>query len=139
MSLDPTHPKYAHVDQRLRSEPIIWLSSVRPDGRPHLVPVWFLWDGASIFIFSQPAAQKIRNLQANPNVTLALEAADEGADIAILEGTAAIFATTDWDRILPAYTAKYAQPIREMGSTIETMTAGYSKLLQITPSRLIAW
>ena len=139
MSLDPTHPKYAHVDQRLRSEPIIWLSSVRPDGRPHLVPVWFLWDGASIFIFSQPGAQKIRNLQANPNVTLALEAADEGADIAILEGTATIFETKDWDRILPAYTAKYAQPIREMGSTIETMMADYSKLLEITPARLIAW
>ena len=139
MPLDPTHPKYAHVDQRLRAEPIIWLSSVRPDGRPHLVPVWFLWDGASIFIFSQPGAQKIRNLQANPNVTLALEAADEGADIAILEGTAAIFETKDWDHILPAYTAKYAQPIHEMGSTIETMMADYSKLLQITPARLIAW
>ena len=139
MSLDPTHPKYAHVDQRLRSEPIIWLSSVRPDGRPHLVPVWFLWDGASVFIFSQPGAQKIRNLQANPNVTLALEAADEGADIAILEGMAAIFETKDWDRILPAYTVKYEQPIREMGWTIETMTADYSKLLQITPARLIAW
>jgi PPOX class probable F420-dependent enzyme len=139
MPLDPTHPKYAHVDQRLRSEPILWLSSIRPDGRPHLVPVWFLWDGASIFIFSQPGAQKIRNLQANPAVTLALEAADEGADIAIIEGTAAIFAITDWDRILPAYTAKYEQTIREMGWTIETMTADYSKVLQVTPIRMIAW
>ena len=75
----------------------------------------------------------------DPNVTLALEAADEGADIAILEGTTAIFETTDWDCILPVHTAKYAQPIREMGSTVETMMADYSKLLQISPARLIAW
>ena len=39
MPLDPTHPKFDHVLQRLRAEPIIWLSSVRPDGLPPLVPV----------------------------------------------------------------------------------------------------
>ena len=38
--LDLSDSKGAHIDQRLRDEPIIWLSSVRPDGRPHLVPVW---------------------------------------------------------------------------------------------------
>ena len=38
--LDLSDSKGAHIDQRLRDEPIIWLSSVRPDGRPHLVLVW---------------------------------------------------------------------------------------------------
>ena len=139
MPLDPTHPKYSHVVQRLRAEPIIWLSSVRPDGRPHLVPVWFLWDGAAIFIFSQPQAQKLRNLRANPAVTLALEAADEGGDIAILEGTATIGETRNGASILPAYAAKYEKPITQMGWTLETMTASYSRLIQVTPLRLIAW
>ena len=27
--------------QRLATEPILWLATTRPDGRPHLVPVWF--------------------------------------------------------------------------------------------------
>src|SRR5256885_2571611 len=43
LMLDLRDSKDAHIDARLRHEPIIWLSSVRPDGRPHLVPVWFLW------------------------------------------------------------------------------------------------
>ncbi len=64
MLLDLSQPKHAHIDRRLRTGPIIWLGSVRPDGRPHLVPVWFLWDGTTITIYSQPKAQKIRNLQA---------------------------------------------------------------------------
>ncbi|MBV9228713.1 MAG: pyridoxamine 5'-phosphate oxidase family protein, partial [Chloroflexi bacterium] len=76
--LDLTKAYDAHVDQRLRTEPIIWLNSVRPDGRPHSVPVWFLWDGATFLIFSKPSSQKIRNLRQNKYVTLALDGTDEG-------------------------------------------------------------
>jgi hypothetical protein len=48
--LDLSGSQGAHIDARLRHEPIIWLSSVRPDGRPHLVPIWFLWDGAVLSV-----------------------------------------------------------------------------------------
>ena len=139
MFLDLTQPKHQHVDQRLRNEPIIWIGSVRPDGRPHMVPVWFLWDRTSIFIFSQPKAQKIRNLESNPNVTLALEAANAGADIAIVEGTAIVSPAANAQGIMPAYSAKYAQAIAEMSWNPETMLSDYSQLIQVTPTRLIAW
>src|SRR5947209_16378723 len=72
MMADQTKPNNAHVDQRLREEPIIWFTTVRADGRPHTVPVWFLWDGETFLIFSQPGNLKIRNLQRNPHITLAL-------------------------------------------------------------------
>src|SRR6516225_1171468 len=86
--LDLTNPKHAHVDERLRENLILWLGSVRPDGRPHLVYVFFLWDGKHILIFSQPTSQKIRNVQQNPTVTLALDNTKEGEDMVILEGKA---------------------------------------------------
>src|SRR3954451_16796694 len=84
--LDLGEPNGAHIAARLRHEPIIWLSSVRPDGRPHLVPVWFWWDGAAILFFSKPDAQKVRNLRHSPHVMLALDSADEGEDIVLLAG-----------------------------------------------------
>ena len=46
--LDLTNPKHAYIDKRLRANRILWLGSVRPDGRPHLVYVMFLWDGKHI-------------------------------------------------------------------------------------------
>jgi len=46
---DQTKPNNAHVDQRLREEPMIWFTTVRADGRPHTVPVWFWWDGSSLY------------------------------------------------------------------------------------------
>ena len=84
--LDLAQPKDAHIEQRLRSELIIWLSTVRPDGRPHLVPVWFLWDGATFLIFSQPKDLKLRNLRHNPDVVLALETRDQGNEVVLIEG-----------------------------------------------------
>ncbi|HEV2655078.1 MAG TPA: pyridoxamine 5'-phosphate oxidase family protein, partial [Ktedonobacteraceae bacterium] len=86
--LDLTKERDAHVDKRLRSDTTIWLTTVRRDGRPHTVPVWFLWDGATFLIFSQPDNLKIRNLRNNPNVTLALDNTDDGSDVIAVEGKA---------------------------------------------------
>ncbi|MBV9712558.1 MAG: pyridoxamine 5'-phosphate oxidase family protein, partial [Ktedonobacteraceae bacterium] len=66
--LDPTNERDAHIEQRLRTDPTVWFITVRPDGRPHAVVVWFLWDGDSFLIFSQTNKQKLRNLQSNSNV-----------------------------------------------------------------------
>jgi hypothetical protein len=41
--LDPDKPKHAAADGRLKSEPMIWLTTVTPSGQPQSTPVWFLW------------------------------------------------------------------------------------------------
>ena len=66
----------------------MWLSSVRPDGSPHVLPVWFVWDGDAILFYSKPHAQKVRNLQASPRVMFAV--GDPGADfdVELVEATA---------------------------------------------------
>jgi PPOX class probable F420-dependent enzyme len=127
----------AHVDARLRNEPILWLSTVRPDGRPHLVPVWFLWDGATILIFSK-SDQKIKNLHNNPQVMVALEAADEGEDIVMIEGVAEL-STGDVTPELPAYTEKYAVLMPQIKTSGAQMAAVYTQVIRITPTRLRAW
>jgi PPOX class probable F420-dependent enzyme len=137
--LDPNNPKHVHIDQRLRAEPIIWLSTVRADGRPHLVPVWFLWDGSTILIFSQPDNQKIRNLRQNVNVALALEATNDGEDVAIFEGTAALLDEKTADLITSAYIEKYGKMMEAMGWQAEGMAASYSQPIHVTPTKVITW
>jgi PPOX class probable F420-dependent enzyme len=139
MRLDLSKPKDAHVDARLRSEAIIWLSSVRPDGRPHLVPVWFFWDGETITFFSQPDTQKMRNLQHNPNVMLALEAADEGDDVVMIEGKAELPGTSPQTMNNPEYVKKYSAHIESMDTNAEELAASYSEVIRITPTRFIHW
>ena len=52
-----------HVEARLRANLMAWLTTVRPDGRPDSVPVWFLLrDDETILVYSQPGKMKLRNV-----------------------------------------------------------------------------
>jgi len=134
--LDLTKERDAHIDKRLRAELMMWLSTVRPDGRPHLVPVWFLWDGETILIFSQPNQQKLRNLQHNPNVVVALDTAGQGDDVVMIEGKAELLNDPGVSAALPAYAEKYKQRLELYGWTGEAMAQDYSQAIRITPTKI---
>jgi PPOX class probable F420-dependent enzyme len=136
--LDLTRERDAHIDQRLREDSIIWLGSVRPDGRPHLVAVWFLWTGTDFLIFSKPNQQKVRNLHQNPHVILALDNTNLGVDPITLEGEAELLAGPVVSTTLPDYVAKYGASIMGMGYTPETMANVYSQAICITPAKFYA-
>lgn len=72
----------------LERQAVVWLSSIRPDGRPHIVPLWFLWDGESILVFSKPHAQKVRNLRADPRVMVAVGEPGVEFDVELIEAIA---------------------------------------------------
>jgi PPOX class probable F420-dependent enzyme len=134
--LDITRPWEAHIDQRLRADPIIWLASTRPDGRPHVVPVWFLYDGTTILMFSLPATQKVRNLRQNPAVMLALDSARHGNEIIMLEGRASLLDDPTVQATLPAFADKYAA-LRQ--STPVAWAARFSQAIRIDPLRVVSW
>jgi PPOX class probable F420-dependent enzyme len=135
--LDPTKERDAHIEQRLRTDHITWLVSVRPDGRPHAVAVWFLWDGDTILIFSRPNNQKLRNIQSNPNVVLALDNTHEGEDPITIEGTATLLASGEVDITHNSYIEKYAEGIKGIGFTPEQMAAQYTQAIRIRPTRVM--
>jgi PPOX class probable F420-dependent enzyme len=127
------------IDRMLRSEPVIWLSSVRPDGGPHLVPIWFSWDGRNILIASKPHAQKIRNLRANPTVMLALGEAEEDFDVGLLEGRAELLDSPASEILPPAHLAKYVARLAAIGLSRDEFLATYSQVIRITPTRFLPW
>ncbi len=103
--LDVTTAWGQHAEQRLRSNIIAWLTTVGSDGRLYTVPIWFLWDGNALLIFSQPHKQKIRNLRKNVRVTLALDDTKQGEDVVIVEGTAKLLDNPEYKS---PYTSKFA-------------------------------
>ena len=138
----------AHVEQRLRNDPLVWLITVRPDGRPHVVPVWFFWDGETFLIFSEPNKQKLRNVQQNPNVSLALDGTGTlGLDVVVVEGTAELLNEPSLSllKTYPAIAEKYEdllQLAHEEGviskdRDIQAIVADYSQPIRITPTRFL--
>jgi PPOX class probable F420-dependent enzyme len=135
--LDLTRERDAHIDQRLRNDITIWLNTVRPNGRPHAVVVWFLWDGEAILIFSQPKTQKLRNLQHNPNVLLAVDNTRDGSDPITIEGIASLLKPGEASTVQPGYVEKYGEHIIRIGYTLEEMAAEYSQPIRIIPTRVM--
>jgi PPOX class probable F420-dependent enzyme len=137
--LDLSTARDRHVDERLRSEPIIWLATTRPDGRPHNIPVWFWWDGETVLIFSQPNNQKIRNLRHSSHAVLTLNAIDDGEDVVIIEGTAELVDRPAGELMLPAFGEKYADLFVRIKSDPAKMAAEYNQPIRVTPTKFIAW
>jgi PPOX class probable F420-dependent enzyme len=137
--IDQTTEVGARVAARLRDELVAWLVTVAADGTPVPTPVWFLWDGETILVYSQREKPKPRHIATNPRVALALRTDVVGDDLAVITGMAAIEESAPAAFELPPYTEKYRDEIARMGSDPEEFSGAYSVPIRITPTKLRAW
>ena len=73
------------VETRLRDANVYWIATSGPGGRPRVRPVDGIWIDGSLWVGGSPETRWVRDLLANPQVSVHL---DDGWDVAILEGTA---------------------------------------------------
>ena len=139
MSTEPTTVAAARLHGFLESEPVVWLSTVRPDGAPHLVPIWFWWDGEALLVFSKPAAQKVRNLRAHPSVMLALGDAEDDFDVGLMRGRAELLDQPTAEVLPAAHLDKYADKLASIGLSAEEYAATYSQVIRIVPDDFLPW
>lgn len=105
--VDPTD--WLPAREQLAQAEVYWLSTVRPDGRPHVTPLIGVWWRDALHFCTGPDERKARNLADNPQcvLTTGTNALDEGMDI-VVEGTAEQVTDAAALRSLSiAYEAKY--------------------------------
>lgn len=111
--------------RRLETARNLWLASVRPNGTPHLVPIWFVWHDASVYLCTGESSVKARNIAKNPSVVFALE---DGDDPVVIEGQAKILADAP-EGVIRAFQEKFDWDIRGDST--------YNRLIEIVPKRLV--
>ena len=97
--------EWAWVDEQMAKSRNYWICTVRPNGKPHAVPVWGVWVEGKLYFGSDTNAVKARNLRHSPELVVHLESGD---DTVIIEGTAEV--STDaaiWKKVALAYAEKY--------------------------------
>jgi hypothetical protein len=95
--------------ERLEKSHNYWISTTRPDGRPHLMVVWGIWREDAFWFSTGPRTRKAKNIGAEPHCVIATEKADEAV---ILEGTAQeIKDRSLWKEIAESYDRKYGGEI----------------------------
>ena len=100
---------WSAAEALLEEAELYWITTVRPDGRPHVTPlIGVYFEGAAHFCTGLQE-QKARNLEHNDRVALTTgnNAWASGLDV-VVEGTAVRVAETDTlQRLADAYEAKY--------------------------------
>jgi PPOX class probable F420-dependent enzyme len=137
--LDTTTEAGGRAERRLREEQIIWMTTVRSDGQPQSVPVWFFWDGEEFLVYSQPGRQKLRNIERNPRVDINLNSNAQGGDMVRAEGTAEIVEDAPPATGVPEYLEKYRDAIARIGFDPEGFAQAFSVALQVTLTRWQVW
>jgi PPOX class probable F420-dependent enzyme len=127
------------IEAALRDDPVVWLSSVQADGRPHVVPVWFHWDGDRILAFSKPHARKIDNLRDQPSVMLAVGTPGPEFDVELIEATAEL-PDEPAERVMPeGFGAKYRELLHRAGLTAQRFAEVYSQPIVLRPTRFLGY
>jgi PPOX class probable F420-dependent enzyme len=129
----------ASAADALRDDPVVWLSSIQSDGRPHLVPVWFHWDGERIVAFSKPGARKVENLRDDPRVMLAVGTPGPGFDVELIEATAELPDAPAAEVIPEGFGAKYRDLLRRAGLTVQRFAEVYSQPIVLRPTRFLGY
>jgi PPOX class probable F420-dependent enzyme len=129
----------ARIDGLLTKESTVWLSTVRPDGTPHLVPIWFSWDGELLFVASKPDSRKVRNLRANPKLMLAMGEPDDDFDVGLVEAEAELPPVATAELLPAGHLAKYRDRMAAIGLDEATYLREYSQPILIRPTRFLPW
>lgn len=139
-SIDFTSDTGRKALERLRSEQIVWMTTVREDGAPQPSPVWFLLqEDHTVLVFSQPNAPKVRAIQRNPHISLNFNSGADGDEIVIVNGHAVLADPSLTVSSVDAFVDKYDAGIKRLEMTAEQMAAEYSQPIVITLSRLRGW
>jgi PPOX class probable F420-dependent enzyme len=123
-----------HAQSRLKKDLVIWLATCGRDGSPHAVPVWFWWDGKTFLIYSVPG-QKVRDIEANPNVALHLNTGPEGEDVVRVDGKARIDPKQPPAYKVASYVRKYRDLIKGFDWTPKVFSEQYRVAIRVRPTR----
>jgi hypothetical protein len=101
---------------RLTAARNYFLSTTRPDGRPHAMVIWGLWEENCFTFSTGKTSRKARNLAANPACVVCPEGGEEAV---IVEGTAHVLTDAPaLERFVRAYKVKYGWDVSEMGEPV---------------------
>jgi uncharacterized pyridoxamine 5'-phosphate oxidase family protein len=97
----------------LEEAPIFWLSTVRPDGRPHVTPLIAVWLEEALYFCTGETERKAKNIAHNSNCVLTTGSNRfEGFDV-VIEGLAMKISDDDkLKRIAARYLQKYGEAWR---------------------------
>jgi PPOX class probable F420-dependent enzyme len=129
----------------LVEERIMQCVTVGPNGRPHLMPLWYLPDGVELSGWTFAKSQKARNLERDPHATLGVDTGVQYQELRGVMMEADVELERDVERIAAIGTALFGRyggfegdpppEVREMVEAQAPKRVG----LRFSPTRIVTW
>ncbi len=104
------------VQRFLAGRRVMALGTVGPTGAPLVTPVWFAHTTEALYLYSMATSRKVRNIGANPRVSVAVETGQRASEICflIIRGTAAVVRDApEVEQATQALLERYGTDLRE--------------------------
>lgn len=134
---------WAEACRRLREAQLYWLSTVRPDGRPHVTPLLSVWLDGALFFCTGPAERKAKNLARNPQCILmtGCNTLGGGLDIVVEGEATTVRDDAELRRIAVAYEVKYGSDWRftVQDGAFRNQAGGEALVYEVAPSTVFGF
>jgi PPOX class probable F420-dependent enzyme len=124
-----------------RTEPALLgvVGTLRGDGSPHVVPVWYRYDGEAVYIWSDEGRGWVADLVRDPRVAFSVQELEPPYAAVVMHGSAEV-RTSDGEDVseeIRRITSRYIEP-----PEVENYIAGWAHLrtiVTIQPERITSW
>ena len=114
------------------------LVTIRPDGSPHVAPVWFLWEDGHAFVIAGVSAVKVKNIRGNASVALSVVIDQRPYRYVVLEGQAKVSRDNLAHRV-ERICLRYDGPVRGTEFARELLAADRTVVIEITVNKMPSW
>ncbi len=114
------------------------LATVREDGRPHVAPIWCVWNEGKIIFGTGDSSIKAKNIRRNPQVSICVDEESPPYAFVIIQGTAKFSDNKKnllkWNTILGGrYMGEKLAEVYGKRNSVEG-----SLLVEVTPTKMIS-
>ncbi|WP_215451089.1 pyridoxamine 5'-phosphate oxidase family protein [Streptomyces sp. ATCC 21386] len=71
----------AELDEFLSTQRTCRVATVGSDGAPHVTPLWFVWDGTALWLYSITRSKRWSVLRRDPRVAVVVDAGEEYGEL----------------------------------------------------------
>lgn len=130
------------VTDFLTTERTCRVATVSADGRPHVAPLWFVWDGTCLWLTSLVRSQRWTDLERDPRIAVVVDAGADFGELRGVELTGTVAPVGDVPRGASP-DPELAEPERLFATKYagtETFTPdGRHAWLRLIPDKIVSW
>ncbi len=123
------------LDAFLAEPHIAVVATSGPSGKPHAMPVWYAWRDGKVLFHTGPDSKKLRNLRANPRISIVVDTKVAPYKAVVIEGRASESAG---DPSLATEIAIHYLGER-LGRRYVERSGETGSLVTVTPEKIISW